>query len=153
MTIKEMEALTGLTRANIRFYEQHGLLSPERHQNGYRDYTEEDLARFRQEAWGWAVSEKDRFYPETKNINLKSLERHPHKYGAHLAIFADPENDSEALLRVFWPYDSKLIYHRLCNLKEIRSEHPELAYHYILNGVYAYLKTVKPTICKAVFND
>ena len=43
MTIKEMEALTGLTRANIRFYEQHGLLSPERHQNGYRDYTEEDL--------------------------------------------------------------------------------------------------------------
>lgn len=43
MTIKEMEALTGLTRANIRFYEQHGLLSPERHQNGYRDYTKEDL--------------------------------------------------------------------------------------------------------------
>ena len=98
------------------------------------NYTEEDLARFRQEAWDWAVSEKDRFYPETKNINLKSLERHPHKYGAHLAIFADPENDSEALLRVFWPYDSKLIYHRLCNLKEIRSEHPELTYHYILNG-------------------
>ena len=51
------------------------------------NYTEEDLARFRQEAWDWAVSEKDRFYPETKNINLKSLERHPHKYGAHLAIF------------------------------------------------------------------
>ena len=43
MTIKEMEALTGLTRANIRFYEQQGFLSPERHENGYRDYTEEDV--------------------------------------------------------------------------------------------------------------
>lgn len=43
MTIKEMEVLTGLTRANIRFYEQQGFLSPERHENGYRDYTEEDL--------------------------------------------------------------------------------------------------------------
>jgi len=26
-------------------------------------YTEEDLARFRQEAWDWAVSEKDHYYP------------------------------------------------------------------------------------------
>ncbi len=117
------------------------------------NYTEEDLARFRQEAWNWAVSEKDRFYPETKNINLRSLERHPHKYGAHLSIFTDPDNEDNALLRVFWPFDSKLIYHKLCNLKEISAEHPELADHYILNGVYAYLKAMKPAICKTVFND
>ena len=43
MTIKEIESLSGLTRANIRFYEQQGFLSPERHENGYREYTEEDL--------------------------------------------------------------------------------------------------------------
>ena len=43
MTIKEIESLSGLTRANIRFYEQQGCLSPERHENGYREYTEEDL--------------------------------------------------------------------------------------------------------------
>ena len=117
------------------------------------NYTDEDMARFRREAWDWAVSEKDHYYPETKNINLMSLERHPHKYGAHLSIFVDPENESEALLRVFWPFDSKIIYHRLCNLKDIRAEHPDLANHYILNGVYAYLKTAKPAVCKAVFND
>lgn len=43
MTIKEIEARSGLTRANIRFYEAEGLLSPQRRPNGYRDYSEEDL--------------------------------------------------------------------------------------------------------------
>ena len=30
MTIKELEALINMTRANIRFYEQEGLISPAR---------------------------------------------------------------------------------------------------------------------------
>ena len=42
MTIKELEALVGMTRANIRFYEQEGLISPARQPNGYRDYSRED---------------------------------------------------------------------------------------------------------------
>ena len=42
MTIKELENKTGMTRANIRFYESEGLLSPRRLDNGYRDYSEED---------------------------------------------------------------------------------------------------------------
>ena len=43
MTVKELEERTGLSRANIRFYEQEGLLSPLRRDNGYRDYSVEDL--------------------------------------------------------------------------------------------------------------
>lgn len=43
MTIKEIETRSGMTRANIRFYEAQGLLEPERRMNGYREYTEEDL--------------------------------------------------------------------------------------------------------------
>ena len=43
MTIKEMEDRTGMERANIRFYEKEGLLSPSRLANGYRDYSEEDV--------------------------------------------------------------------------------------------------------------
>ncbi len=43
MTIKELENKTGMTRANIRFYESEGLLSPKRLDNGYRDYSEEDV--------------------------------------------------------------------------------------------------------------
>lgn len=42
MTIKEVEERTGLARANIRFYEEEGLICPLRLSNGYRDYSEED---------------------------------------------------------------------------------------------------------------
>ena len=42
MTIKELEQRTGLPRTSIRFYEQEGLLNPERRENNYRDYSEED---------------------------------------------------------------------------------------------------------------
>ncbi len=44
MTVKEVEALSGMPRANIRFYEAEGLLTPARNANGYRDYAEEDVA-------------------------------------------------------------------------------------------------------------
>ena len=43
MTIKEIEALTGLPRTNIRYYEQEGLISPQRSENHYRDYSQEDV--------------------------------------------------------------------------------------------------------------
>lgn len=44
MNIKEAEALTGITKQNIRFYEKKGLLSPHRNEeNSYRDYSEEDI--------------------------------------------------------------------------------------------------------------
>ena len=43
MNIKEIEERSGLTRANIRYYEQEGLLAPARRENKYRNYSEEDL--------------------------------------------------------------------------------------------------------------
>ena len=43
MTSKEMEARSGVARANIRYYEAEGLLHPNRAENGYRDYSEADL--------------------------------------------------------------------------------------------------------------
>ena len=43
MKIKEIEERSGMSRANIRFYESEGLLAPERDTNGYRDYSERDL--------------------------------------------------------------------------------------------------------------
>ncbi|MBE5950071.1 MAG: MerR family transcriptional regulator [Lachnospiraceae bacterium] len=44
MTIAEIEERSGLLRANIRYYETEGFISPERSGNGYRNYSEEDLA-------------------------------------------------------------------------------------------------------------
>ena len=43
MTVKEVEERTGLTRANIRYYESEGLISPGRGENGYRDYSGEEV--------------------------------------------------------------------------------------------------------------
>ncbi len=43
MKISEIEIKTGMDRTNIRFYEREGLISPIRMENGYREFTEEDL--------------------------------------------------------------------------------------------------------------
>lgn len=44
MKINEVEALAGITKKNIRFYEEQGLIAPKRNaDNGYREYSEEDV--------------------------------------------------------------------------------------------------------------
>ena len=44
MKIYQVEELVGITKKNIRFYEDEGLLCPERDpENGYRDYTMNDV--------------------------------------------------------------------------------------------------------------
>ena len=44
MLIRDLEEKTGLDRATIRFYEKEGLISPERKDNGYREYSDENLS-------------------------------------------------------------------------------------------------------------
>ncbi len=43
MKIKEVEDLLQITRANIRFYEKEGLLTPVRGENQYRTYSDDDI--------------------------------------------------------------------------------------------------------------
>ena len=44
MRINEVEQLVDITKKNIRFYEQQGLLNPARNENNrYREYSEEDV--------------------------------------------------------------------------------------------------------------
>jgi len=44
--IKDVELRVGISKKNIRFYEKEGLLLPNREiENGYRDYTEDDINR------------------------------------------------------------------------------------------------------------
>ena len=47
MRIQELERLVGIERATIRFYEKEGLITPERQENGYRDYSDADAAELR----------------------------------------------------------------------------------------------------------
>ncbi len=49
MQINEVEKLVGITKKNVRFYEQQGLLAPARkNENGYRQYTQKDVRRLEQ---------------------------------------------------------------------------------------------------------
>ena len=44
MKINQVEELTGVTKKNIRFYEEQKLISPQRNPaNGYREYSMEDV--------------------------------------------------------------------------------------------------------------
>ncbi|MBQ9044560.1 MAG: MerR family transcriptional regulator [Oscillospiraceae bacterium] len=48
MKIHQVEELVGVTKKNIRFYEEQGLLRPERNpENGYREYTLRDVEQLR----------------------------------------------------------------------------------------------------------
>ena len=46
MKINELEDLLGVSRATIRYYEDQGLVTPPRTENGYRDYSYEEARLF-----------------------------------------------------------------------------------------------------------
>ena len=49
MKINEVESLIGMTKKNIRFYEEQGLITPNRNKdNGYRFYSDEDIKQLEQ---------------------------------------------------------------------------------------------------------
>ena len=48
MKIKQVEELVGISSKNIRFYEDQGLLTPNRAENGYREYHEPEITRLKQ---------------------------------------------------------------------------------------------------------
>ncbi|MDD6213328.1 MAG: MerR family transcriptional regulator [Clostridiales bacterium] len=80
MHINEVERLVDITKKNIRFYEEQGLLQPARNEgNRYREYSEEDVAKLKKikllRMLGVPISEIRRVIEE--NIPLEDcLERH-----------------------------------------------------------------------------
>ena len=43
-TIKQTTEIIGLSADTLRYYEKEGMVSPKRHENGYRYYDEQDIA-------------------------------------------------------------------------------------------------------------
>ena len=43
MLIQDVERKTGLDRATIRFYEKERIITPQREENGYRSYQDQDI--------------------------------------------------------------------------------------------------------------
>ena len=85
MTIKEVEQRLEVPRATVRFYEKEGLLSPTRGENGYREYSEEDVVLLKKiiifRKLGFAVSDIEDVLDGAKSMsealesNIENLER------------------------------------------------------------------------------
>ena len=79
MNIKDVEKITGLTKANIRFYEEEGLVQPKRNeQNNYRIYTEVEIKRLQEvkklRLLGISIPEIQKIYAEELSLQ-KAMER------------------------------------------------------------------------------
>jgi len=73
MTIKEVEEELNIPRATVRFYEKERLLSPERGENGYRDYCEQDIVKLKKiitlRKIGISVQSIEDIFDGVKDIN------------------------------------------------------------------------------------
>ena len=79
MKIKQVEELVGITKKNIRFYEEQGLLNVERAENGYREYHKEDIARLQEiklfRKMDISIEEMKSLFEKKKSLQI-CLEQH-----------------------------------------------------------------------------
>ena len=79
MKIKQVEELVGITRKNIRFYEDQGLLNVERAENGYREYHQEDVIRLQEiklfRKMDISIEEMKSLFEKKKSLQI-CLEQH-----------------------------------------------------------------------------
>ena len=79
MKIKQVEELVGITRKNIRFYEDQGLLNVERAENGYREYHQEDVIRLQEiklfRKMDISIEEMKALFEKKKSLQI-CLEQH-----------------------------------------------------------------------------
>lgn len=75
MKIKQVEELVGITRKNIRFYEEQGLLNVERAENGYREYHTADIARLQEIKLFRKIEEMRALFEKRKSLQV-GLEQH-----------------------------------------------------------------------------
>lgn len=61
MRINEVVKLTGVSARTLQYYDEIGLLIPQKLDNGYRDYTEENLEKLQKILFYRFLSQKMRY--------------------------------------------------------------------------------------------
>ena len=97
MTIKDVEKLVGITKSNIRYYENEGLISPKRNDtNNYRDYSEQDVEQLERikvlRVLGVPISDIRELKDEKVTLD--------HVMANRLKLLEEEEKDLEAIKRV-----------------------------------------------------
>jgi len=107
MTIKEVEQRLEVPRATVRFYEKEGLLSPTRSENGYREYSEEDVVLLKKiiifRKLGFAVSDIEDVLDGAKPMsealesNIENLTRQMQELQGALALCRKMQENGEQI--------------------------------------------------------
>lgn len=106
MNIKEVEKVTGLTKANIRFYEEEGLVCPKRNeQNNYRIYTEVEIKRLQEvkklRLLGISIPEIQKIYAEELSLQ-KAMERRLKEIREEERLFQETRAICQKAIRANW---------------------------------------------------
>ncbi len=107
MTIKEVEQRLEVPRATVRFYEKEGLIHPERGENGYREYSEEDVISLKRiiilRKLGLSVSDIEDVLDGAKTMsevvagNISNLERQLEELKGALKVCQKLQDEGEEI--------------------------------------------------------
>ena len=113
MKIKQVEELVGITRKNIRFYEEQGLLNVERAENGYREYHQADVIRLQEiklfRKMDISIEEMKLLFEKKKSLQI-CLEQH----------LKELEHRKEGLLKMQEMCERLILEHR--SLESLNAE-------------------------------
>ena len=113
MKIKQVEELVGITRKNIRFYEEQGLLNVERAENGYREYHQADITRLQEiklfRKMDISIEEMKLLFEKKKSLQI-CLEQH----------LKELEHRKEGLLKMQEMCERLILEHR--SLESLNAE-------------------------------
>ena len=83
MLRNEIQNKTGLTRKAIEYYEEKGLINPQKSENGYRDYSEKDLEVLTKVVLlrkiGLSIAEIEDYLSSDRNLLSSILRRKQHQ--------------------------------------------------------------------------
>lgn len=89
-SIGEVSSRLGLSRDTIRFYEKKGIIQPEKGENGYRSYTQEDTRKL-----------LDVIFYRKLNFSLEDINRiiHGSSFPTHYSMIEDKISEEKRLLK------------------------------------------------------
>lgn len=111
MKIKEVSDLTGLTKKAINYYEEQGLITPAKTDNGYREYTENDISKL----------EKIAFYRKL-DISIKEIKKIMHNEDNIFVLkqIIEEKRKEEAKIRKHREYLQKILNEQLSKKMKVK---------------------------------
>ncbi len=152
MQINEVEKLLNISRANIRYYENEGLIEPERKENGYRYYSNADIAQLKRiivfRKLGISIPEIKKLFDDEAPLdeviksNIIQLEKQISELNGALSISREIEKEKISIKS----FDEELFFNKI---NEAESDGNK--FNDILNDCVDFEKNIFSKMWKNVF--